>query len=266
MVLSHGDRGERVLEVQRFLQSWGFQITDDGHFGPETETAVESFQSRMGLEADGLVGPDTLAALRQGPDSNAVAPEPADRRGETETAAGLERKQPFTPSPLVAVETPGGGRITDKSEPPSQDVISVEGFGGKVVRFHHLAATFWFELVDAARSEGLAHPLLLPVSGLRSMARQQQLWSRALQKYGSEEEARKWVAKPGASAHHSGRAVDCWLGTPVGREHVADQKRTPAWLWLMDNAERFGFYPYSEEPWHWEYNPPSASSRSTSDA
>jgi LAS superfamily LD-carboxypeptidase LdcB len=38
---------------------------------------------------------------------------------------------------------------------------------------------------------------------------------------------------------------------------VADQRQTPAWQWLVGNAERFGFYPYTTEPWHWEYNPPS---------
>ena len=79
-----------------------------------------------------------------------------------------------------------------------------------------------------------------------------------LDKYGTEEMARKWVAKPGGSAHHSGQAVDCWLGTPAGSEHVLQQQNTAAWLWLVDNAEAFGFYPYSAEPWHWEYNPPEA--------
>jgi LAS superfamily LD-carboxypeptidase LdcB len=31
---------------------------------------------------------------------------------------------------------------------------------------------------------------------------------------------------------------------------------TPAYRWLVAHAERFGFYPYDLEPWHWEYNPP----------
>ena len=32
----------------------------------------------------------------------------------------------------------------------------------------------------------------------------------------------------------------------------------PVYKWLQINAELFGFYPYTREPWHWEYNPPSA--------
>lgn len=71
MVISRGDDGDQVVEVQRLLQSWGFQIADDGRFGAETENAVQNFQSSVGIEVDGLVGPDTLAALRQRSKSSA---------------------------------------------------------------------------------------------------------------------------------------------------------------------------------------------------
>ena len=27
---------------------------------------------------------------------------------------------------------------------------------------------------------------------------------------------------------------------------------SPAWDWLRKNSYRFGFFPYSNEPWHWE--------------
>jgi LAS superfamily LD-carboxypeptidase LdcB len=33
----------------------------------------------------------------------------------------------------------------------------------------------------------------------------------------------------------------------------AIQVNTPAYRWLVRNAERFGFRPYFYEPWHWEY-------------
>ena len=29
--------------------------------------------------------------------------------------------------------------------------------------------------------------------------------------------------------------------------------RTPAYRWLVANADRFGFVPYPFEPWHWEW-------------
>ena len=31
------------------------------------------------------------------------------------------------------------------------------------------------------------------------------------------------------------------------------ESRTPAYLWLVANAGRFGFVSYPFEPWHWEW-------------
>ncbi len=31
------------------------------------------------------------------------------------------------------------------------------------------------------------------------------------------------------------------------------QSKTPTYRWLVANADRFGFFPYVFEPWHWEY-------------
>lgn len=53
-----GDVGAQIVGVQ---QSLG--VPADGVFGPDTQTAVQSFQQRNGLLADGIAGPETLAAL-----------------------------------------------------------------------------------------------------------------------------------------------------------------------------------------------------------
>jgi LAS superfamily LD-carboxypeptidase LdcB len=160
----------------------------------------------------------------------------------------------FVPTPL---EQPGGGRVRIKTDPKPQDVVNVpRAFGGKVP-LHRVAAQAWQALVNAARQDGLEHPLLLPSSGYRSSSHQNRLWEKAKVRYGSEQEARKWVAPPGHSAHQSGRAIDFWLGVPFGKKHIAKQKQSRAYQWLVQNARRFGFYPYELEPWHWEYNPPA---------
>ncbi len=156
----------------------------------------------------------------------------------------------------VPVEPVGGGRITDRTEPTPANVVLVQGTGGKVPLQRHAAAALR-AMTDAARAAGLAAPLLLPTSGYRSVARQRVLWQEALARYGTPEKARKWVAPPGGSAHHSGRAVDLHLGGRNRSTEVDRLRQTRAWKWLVANAQRFGFYPYEAEPWHWEYNPPA---------
>ena len=59
------------------------------------------------------------------------------------------------------------------------------------------------------------------------------------------------------SPHFTGRALDLYVGgyDPVSTkdDNRALQTQTPAYKWLVKNAERFGFRPYYYEPWHWEY-------------
>lgn len=58
------------------------------------------------------------------------------------------------------------------------------------------------------------------------------------------------------SPHFTGRALDLYVGgDPVDTRDAnrAIQVNTPAYRWLVRNAERFGFRPYFYEPWHWEY-------------
>ena len=58
------------------------------------------------------------------------------------------------------------------------------------------------------------------------------------------------------SPHFTGRALDLYVGAdPVDTKdsNRAIQVQTPAYLWLVRNAARFGFRPYFYEPWHWEY-------------
>ncbi len=78
-------------------------------------------------------------------------------------------------------------------------------------------------------------------SGYRDVARQQELWLQALQKYGSVEEARKWVAPPGNSQHNKGNAADLGYGSDAARQ------------WAHSNAGNFGLsFPLGNENWHIE--------------
>jgi LAS superfamily LD-carboxypeptidase LdcB len=157
------------------------------------------------------------------------------------------------------VECPGGGRITDKAAPT--DIEHVRGPWGDRVPLRREAAIAITAMVRAARADGIPEPVLRVSSGYRTPEHQARLWAAGLKKHGSPAEARKWVAPPGTSPHQSGRAVDLHLGVRGGSGNVAQQRTTPAYLWLTRNASRFGFYPYPREPWHWEYNPPSPGCR-----
>jgi zinc D-Ala-D-Ala carboxypeptidase len=66
------------------------------------------------------------------------------------------------------------------------------------------------------------------------------------------------VALAKNSVHFTGRAIDLYVGgepTITKDPNRMIQIQTPAYKWLVKNAQRFGFYPYFYEPWHWEYVP-----------
>ena len=63
-VLKKGSRGDEVVTLQKKLKQWGYYDgAVDGVFGPGTEKAVQYFQRKNGLTADGVVGAKTAAAL-----------------------------------------------------------------------------------------------------------------------------------------------------------------------------------------------------------
>jgi len=65
-VLKKGADGPAVKRLQRALKAAKHPVAVDGDFGDGTKSAVLAFQAAHGLEADGIVGPATWAALRGG--------------------------------------------------------------------------------------------------------------------------------------------------------------------------------------------------------
>jgi LAS superfamily LD-carboxypeptidase LdcB len=96
------------------------------------------------------------------------------------------------------------------------------------------------DALRAAATEARAQGVELHVnSGWRSAAEQERLLEQAVAEYGSEKEARRWVATPETSAHASGDAVD--LGP------------TAAARWLAQHGAAYGLCRvYRNEPWHFE--------------
>ena len=63
-IYKKGSGGAVVTEIQTRLKNWGYYNgAVDGVYGSQTEKAVRWFQQKNGLNADGQVGDQTLAAL-----------------------------------------------------------------------------------------------------------------------------------------------------------------------------------------------------------
>ncbi|MEU4013817.1 M15 family metallopeptidase [Microbacterium sp. NPDC028030] len=99
------------------------------------------------------------------------------------------------------------------------------------------------EALQRAASDADADGITFRVnSGWRSPALQQRMLQDAVVQYGSEDEARRWVATPETSEHVTGDAVD--LGP------------WPALDWLAQRGWRYGLCQiYANEPWHYELRP-----------
>ena len=62
-LLRKGDKGDDVKLLQHRLNILGWQLTEDGIWGVQTDSAVRGYQYRAGLTVDGIVGAKTRAAL-----------------------------------------------------------------------------------------------------------------------------------------------------------------------------------------------------------
>jgi len=81
------------------------------------------------------------------------------------------------------------------------------------------------------------------VSGFRSLSRQKSLYNQAIRKYGSVDEASKWVAPPLVSHHPWGIAIDVnYPDEPVGAG------------WLEVHGYKFGLCRVFENEW-WHFEP-----------
>jgi hypothetical protein len=67
------------------------------------------------------------------------------------------------------------------------------------------------------------------------------------------------------SSHSLGLAIDFKMShgdlkldetTTRPMAEVVRMRESPVHKWLLLRGEEFGWYPYQNEPWHWEYNPP----------
>ncbi|WP_422023365.1 M15 family metallopeptidase [Pyruvatibacter mobilis] len=94
------------------------------------------------------------------------------------------------------------------------------------------------DLLNAAKSDGYGVNIN---SGYRSEEHQARLWEDALEKYGTPDKARKWVAPPGKSRHNHGFAADLAYTNDAAK------------AWVHENAAKYGLhFRLGNEDWHIE--------------
>ena len=193
--------------------------TDDDTVNPDFAAGVAAWQKRKGLSGDGVLDEDSLMAL--------VSQWQANR---------LKVRTPATPDQLLTVPA------TEFYDPSrTEELRQVELSTYEAYKQMIAAATADLNLRPAEK-------YLKIVSAYRSAEYQEQL------RRNSPNAGRAGLAVN--SPHFTGRALDLYVGgDPVDTKDAnrAIQVKTPAYRWLVRNAERFGFRPYFYEPWHWEY-------------
>ncbi len=126
---------------------------------------------------------------------------------------------------------------------------------GKILSMTPRAAAAWRRMHATAAHDGVQ---LLPLSAFRSIARQTRIIRGKLAAGADINDILRFVAAPGCSEHHTGRALD--IGSPKAHHFEEDFARTAEFRWLKKHAADFGFhlsYPRRNphrigyEPWHW---------------
>ena len=124
--------------------------------------------------------------------------------------------------------------------------------GERGQRLHRDAAAAFVEVRTAAAADGVTIAI---GNSHRPAAR-----ARA-----SADRAGNPLAVASFSAHTLGLAVDLKMSQGTLRyaetstrpfQNLVNMYKSPVHKWMFLKTEPLGWYPYSREPWHWEYNPP----------
>ena len=151
-------------------------------------------------------------------------------------------------------------RLTLHEEALAENLVEIgRNPDGRLLELVPPAAAAWRRLRDEAASDGME---LIAVSAFRSVARQTEIIRRKLDDGKPIAEILRYIAAPGFSEHHTGRAID--IGCPGFIDLEENFETTPAFAWLQRQAGRWGFslsYPRGSEtgigyePWHWLWRP-----------
>lgn len=113
-ILQLGDRGRQVSVLQESLAAAGFPSSTNGIFDEKTQKAVMRFQQAKGLVVDGIVGPQTLAALPAVGGSNPSSTARITRRRSTPRTSTTTRSNTSRTTANRSTPNPTANRSTPK--------------------------------------------------------------------------------------------------------------------------------------------------------
>ncbi len=226
--------------------NWQQYLGDGGHVGPANQQpgAWVAFKELLSVAGDS----SKLVNEIQPPAPAATCAEGTDDLGVNTIYVHGDQ----TTAELCAIpDLPSSGA---ESDPTSRYYI--QGANGHAIVNAEVSAQFE-SMVVAAKHDGID---LSAISSFRTHAHQQDLCDANSQCSGDNF---IFVAKPGNSNHEGGHAVD-FLDTNAGNSdnctgaHLDNGKCVAPddarWVWLNDNADKFGLGQLSQESWHFSDN------------
>ena len=130
---------------------------------------------------------------------------------------------------------------------------------GREILLEPNAAANWKKIKAEAANHNIK---LILVSGFRSISYQAEIIQGHLNKGKKIDDVLKFLAAPGYSEHHTGRALDITSPECYPLKLTEEFENTGAFKWLLQNSKNFNFtlsYPRDNpfgiiyEPWHWLY-------------
>ena len=126
-------QGVDFTSIQQSISNSGIKINVDGAYGSKTQQAIKDFQKAQGLEVDGIIGPNTRAALKKYND-NVTTDTKADPNPAA-APAGAEPKVPAgnTSAPTTSVRPvarPTTSAPTTSVRPVARPTTSPNNFDG----------------------------------------------------------------------------------------------------------------------------------------
>jgi hypothetical protein len=203
---------------------WNANDYPGGPAGPNEGRATRMHNAMSGVRPERRANSGADAVIAQ-PQFNSSA------RTRSFITAHLQTVPAFSAAPA--------GSTTIPTQPP-----------GKRLLQH--AMTSFLAMRDAALADGVALAL---TDGYRDAA------TAAANASASGNPA----AVASYSSHSLGLAMDLIMSTgsqhfvettTVPMQNVVDMRTSPVHRWMLIRGAEHGWYPYTPEPWHWEYNPP----------